>query len=1239
MLAFLPAPPPPDDAGVRLDVRIGNGPARGYTIAEGEFLVGTAIGCDLRLADRQFPPVVCQFSRSDDGLRVRKLSPTVPVYLNDQPLGGSAPVSVQDGDVVRAGPAEIRVIFAGSQPQRPRLVTFADDEPEETTAPTENLADQRAELERQARELDEERAIWYRRKMEMEAELRGVPEAAELLRREAAISARERELAHEYDRRFGALEDEIARRRTELEQELEARRERADREFQDRMAGLEETITRQRLQFEADVREAEPRLAALRLERERIEAARAELAEREGMLAALRDEAKRDREALEDERKWQFARLKELDAALLERHAELTRREAQHRAEREALTAERDQHKEDLLRFDRLRAQFERRVAAIDGRTAEVNERHDLLERTSREWEETLRLAEAEQARLNMEAERIDARRSEVDRRDAELAERGALLESQAASLAMLRATLARRQDEIESEGERLAADRAKFEAARRELDDRLRETERVRAELGQVRDEGADELRTAAERSALLASRLEELHETEERVRRRELELDERSSEFAEQVALLKSRLTQAAELQERLERDRAAVRERESLLGDGDSARLEFQEQLRRRSEELARRSGELDELRAKLAEELAVAARLRDNLEAERNRNDERERRDQRDLETRTRELDERGAVLAEREATLERQVARLREAGEAVATERAALAAAREQFESDRTQAIQAHLVDRRESDELHARIAAQFAELRAQAPDLERGAAESLDRLAAAREVLRGHLAELHAFAKQSREELDAERSRARVEAEQVRQHAQELESARSEHRLAVAGFRQQLFDWQSKIAELRGQFDSARDRIERKGTDVDEAVQEIEAIRADLDRRTREVETERRLAVEKRTEMERHLADMREWYRRKLRELAAGRAVDDSDMPDWRTETTEAAAEEAGEPEPGDRQLGELLVARGLVDANTLDALTEEARRQRKSLRQTLLASGALTVFQLALIEAGSLDGLMLDRLRVIDRLRVTSRETTYRVFDPARPGGPTRGLYILRHLGEAEMQDGVHPDEFRQRFATMAEASHPNLVNTLEVLDIQGRPAALQEWVPGLVSGDWPPIVANPGVWVRLLADAAKGILHAHRAGFVHGRLTADSFVLSTDGTLKVQGFGEPYWLAGAPHAVDPTPAGDLRALGRTAFGWSQLAARRRGARPKPFPAELTTVIRRLEIGAEPSMGDVVAIDRPYADAAELARDLAHLIEQFPCPGDAWEKLVRFAAENAPDRPASRAA
>src|SRR5438128_8604021 len=183
-----------------------------------------------------------------------------------------------------------------------------------------------------------------------------------------------------------------------------------------------------------------------------------------------------------------------------------------------------------------------------------------------------------------------------------------------------------------------------------------------------------------------------------------------------------------------------------------------------------------------------------------------------------------------------------------------------------------------------------------------------------------------------------------------------------------------------------------------------------------------------------------------------------------------------------------GAVDPPDQKLGDLLQSLGLVDADTLTALLVEARRQRRSLRQLLLAGGYLTLYQMALIEAGNLDALVLGPLRVIDRLRATPTETVYRVFDPRR-----NQEALLRHLGEDEMQDAVRPDEFRQRFAAAAAVAHPHLAATLEMLDIAGRPAALQEWLTGLPSSDWPPLAGAPGVWFRLVNQAFLGLHTAH--------------------------------------------------------------------------------------------------------------------------------------------------
>jgi hypothetical protein len=295
-----------------------------------------------------------------------------------------------------------------------------------------------------------------------------------------------------------------------------------------------------------------------------------------------------------------------------------------------------------------------------------------------------------------------------------------------------------------------------------------------------------------------------------------------------------------------------------------------------------------------------------------------------------------------------------------------------------------------------------------------------------------------------------------------------------------------------------------------------------------------------------------------------------------------------------------------------------------------------------LLASGAISLYQLALIEAGNLDALMLGRFRVVDRLRITPRETVYRVFDPMRAESASRGTYLLRHLSEVENQDATHPDEFRQRFAAVRDAAHPNLAATIEVLDIHGRPAAVQEWITGAPSLEWPGEATVPGVWLRLLSGAAAGLAAGHSAGLVHGRLVSNSFVLTDDGGLKLLGFADPNWLLGLSEPdEEPTLHTDLRALGRIVFGWSQLgqqaASKKRGNRAKAFPEPLIVVIRRLEADADTPMADTAVGVEPYRSAEELLDHLQQLALSFPCRSADWAALVEAVTGRSEESEAFR--
>jgi hypothetical protein len=662
----------------------------------------------------------------------------------------------------------------------------------------------------------------------------------------------------------------------------------------------------------------------------------------------------------------------------------------------------------------------------------------------------------------------------------------------------------------------------------------------------------------------------------------------------------------------------DRHSLREREATLVRAEQARETLQEQLRKRSEELTERQKAVAEQNRLRLEEIATLETRRVELEREYAGERERLATLQQQLDNRGNELSVQQQEIAERQQGLARRFERLKEVARAAAQARKAFALHRREWlalkHADEDTLAQA----RRDLEEIRSALRNE----QEQFPELELRAQAAGETLANARAQLLAHLEELHTFARQRHDDLETLRGQVQEEAERVRLQALALQRARDEHRLAVAGFRQQVISWQGQVADLKRALAHDETRLERKQAQVDEAVRAVDETSARLAQQAEQLQEQEREVAVRRDEVDRHLSDMREWYRRKLRELAAGTLAD----------VPSAHADEAARPhsiltltneiDPGDRQLGDLLRSLELVDADTLTALLVEARRQRRSLRQVLLASGHVTLYQLALIEAGNLDKLMLGPVRVVDRLRVTPCETLYRVFDPrSRNDRPEQEFAVLRHLSEALMEDAVRPDEYRQRFAAAAVIQHRNLAATLEVLEIAGRPAVLQEWVQGLPAAEWAELVAVPGICYRLLGQAALGLHAAHEGGLVHGHLQTSSLVLTADGTLKVCGLGEPAWLEdpnAKPAVADA--ADDLRAMGQIVQGWLASAARPKLGRSKIAARPLFDLVDRLG-SAEP--------DTRYISAAQLLEDLDRIATEVPPNAEAWERLLRLAQES----------
>ena len=909
-----------------------------------------------------------------------------------------------------------------------------------------------------------------------------------------------------------------------------------------------------------------------------------------------------------------------------EQVADLEQREQVLAERRREVDAKLQQYEADVLRLNRWQGTLEQRERVV----ADVQRQREGLQRESAEMETQLRQIDEWRVKVTEEADQLAAAKQAHAGIERETAERVAAHEGQQATLSGLRSRLERMREEIRVRQRELDDQRAAQDARENDIAAKAQEAQRFLLEAESQRGQYEQDRQQWLERSAVIETAVrqlkqaQELHEAQaEGVQRQTEENHQRAAQFEESEAELQDRFTQFAEAREGLDLELNALRERSVNLVQREQACENLQEQLRRRAEEIVARYKEMAEQLQEHQAKFAELEEIKGQLAL-------REEESKRQIDNWRQDLEAKAVVLNKQHEELAGFEERYQDQLNQIAAERQLLGDERTQFHHDQKTALDKLASERG----IFETMRAEAEELIRQLPDAELRAGTALDRLSHARTQMRDHLAEIHHYVQQCRDEQGQVRARLQTDLDKLRDEEETLRRGQDAHRLAMAAYRQQLIDWQAQIAELRRLLTRDETRLERKKVQADERAREIEAESDRLAKQAEVLDEQERTVADRRLEMDRHLVDMRDWYRRKLRDLAGMPLTPDTLAGDKEPTIlsapppAEVVSEDgelalmpvgrgilsmAGATDPGDQKLGDVLRDSQLIDADTLTALLAEARRQRRSLRQVLLTSGVITLYQLALIEAGNMQGLMLGAVRVIDRVRQSAHEGVYRVFDPRRGTEA-----VLRHLSETASADPARADDFRKRF-TQAMLNDPHLANTLDVFDLLGRPAVLQEWLAGLPATDWPPLTAAPGVCYRLLTQAAQGLATAHQAGVVHGRLSDASLFLTGDGVLKIAGVGEPAWLVGVTHDDEPTARADLRMLGTIVSGWCTPSGVRKGAKTKPLPEALVSVLYRL--AAEGGAG--------YHDVGELLLDLEKAGGEIPPNAEAWDRLLKYVREH----------
>jgi hypothetical protein len=1214
---------------VRLEVCQG-GRSVPYLFDQVDFLIGAVAGCDLRVPGTELPAVLCLLARHPDGVKLRRLAPTRILLLNGEAVSRA---DLNDGDRLTIGAVDIFVRFAqpDAAPAPPSADDSADDgeliDFDQLQADLEEretrLRAERDKLSREHSELKQARATWEAEK----SAPRQAPRAemsADLLQREVAVSRREDEAvkkAQLLDARAAEVErhkQEIAAVRQELN---DIRQQLYDRyqERRDRLSGLQGAVDRAARKVQEGKRELENDRAVL--SQQQIESER-----RAAEIQALRAQLDADRAAVDAERTTWHESQSDIHSDLAAKVADLSAREERLANQKQTLEARERQYQTDVLRLDRRQGDIEERERRLADVETDLKARQEQLQSDSAELEAQAQEFDALRTQALADAARIEQEKAEHDARQRQLDQRAAALESQQAALTTLRGKLERMRDEFREHDQALEAQRRAHDEIVRQTADKHHEIQRLEAELRTGLEALAADKQQVVERQAILTTALAKLKDAQDRVLANEQSLHTRSHDveqrlagIAEKEALLTGRLEQLADSQSRLDAERQTLRERTVALTQAEQAREALQEQLRRRGEELAQKQKQLHEqLEQTKAKEAAFAEReaaLLGGVETTRVALDA----EKRVVEEQVRQLDVRREDIAQLDALQQRQLEELHAKSRAVAEQERGLA---EQQAKNQDLWRQQQDRLRQDRDDLDA-LRRQANELLLELPDLELRAGTAVDRLGHAREQLRDHLAELNAFVQQTQDDFAAAHARLRHDQADLAQKDQDFRRLHDEHRVALVAFRQQMIDWQAQIKDVQRLFKKEDKGIENKHAKVDDQAKQVDSAARELATENAILDAQKGTVTEQRTDLDRHVGDLRDWYRRKMRELAGGpedaALVDPAaalvqegdDAPLVPTERDILSI--TGPVDPAEQALAEALAEQQLVEPNALHSLLVEARRQRRSLRQILVATGAVTPYQLALLEAGATDGLALGPFRVVDRLRQSPHETVYRVFDPRR------GQEVLvRHLSEDAALDAVLPDEYRQRF-TRLMLPDAHVAGVLDVIDLAGRPAVVQEWLVGLPASDWPPLAAAPGVCYRLLTQAALGLSALHKHGLAHGRLDERHLLLTPQGLLKLCGANEPAWLTG-PADSAAAPQGDLRRLGQIASSWCSPSGVRKGAKAKPLPERMVAILNRLQADDE----------QGYANVRALLDDLDQASDDVPANPEAWDRLLRYVRDHA---------
>jgi serine/threonine-protein kinase len=210
-------------------------------------------------------------------------------------------------------------------------------------------------------------------------------------------------------------------------------------------------------------------------------------------------------------------------------------------------------------------------------------------------------------------------------------------------------------------------------------------------------------------------------------------------------------------------------------------------------------------------------------------------------------------------------------------------------------------------------------------------------------------------------------------------------------------------------------------------------------------------------------------------------------------------------------------------EFAQLLLASGLMNGDELNSFyggleSRESIADAAMFADLLINAGRLTAYQSQTLRQGHKRGLVLGNYVILEKLGEGGMGMVFKARHKLM-----KRIVALKVLPPSMTQAGDAVGRFHREVEAAAKLTHPNIAGAFDADESDGIHFLVMEYVDGpnlssLIKDVGP---LTPPVAMNIVAQAARGLAHAHANGVVHRDIKPGNLLVANDGLVKILDMG----------------------------------------------------------------------------------------------------------------------